>query len=120
MEPAVDMYPSLVELLEVWDHPLPESLIASLNQRYNEHGAEYTSDLIHTDGRLINQCMLKDSVEDAREELNDTIFNLLVACLKERSGVLERGIHSWKPRAALVVLVVAWQTLEGLSGQGSQ
>lgn len=111
MEPAVEMYPSLTELLEAWGHPLPKSLIASLSQRYNEHGAEYASRLTHDDGRIINQCMLKDSVVDAREELNDAIFNLLVACLKQESGI--REINSRKPRAALAHLLTAWETLEG-------
>lgn len=105
------MYPSLGELLTAYNHPLPASLIATLNQRYNAHGMEYVTELKHTDGRVINQCMQKDSILDAQEELNDAIFNILVVCLKQRLGRPPAGLHPWKPRAALRLLVEAWETL---------
>ncbi len=120
MEPAVEMYPSLDELIKTQHpHDLPPSLIASLSHRYNEHGMEYASSVKHTDGRMINQCMQKDSILDAREELNDTIFNLLVACLKQSLGQQPSDLYRWKPRAALSLLIQAWDILEGLSGQES-
>ncbi len=115
-EPAVEMYPSLGELVD--SMALPESLVVSLARRYNEHGMEYASSFKHDDGRIINQCMRKDSILDAREELNDAIFNLLVACLKQKEGYQQKGIHPWHPRAALNLLLQAWEMLSPLQASG--
>ena len=115
-EPAVEMYPSLVELVD--SMALPESLVASLRYRYNEHGMEYVSGYKHDDGRVVNQCMQKDSILDAQEELNDAIFNLLVVCLKQKEGYQQKGIHSWQPRAALNLLLQAWELLSPLQASG--
>ncbi len=112
MEPAVEMYPSLDELIRTQHpHDLPKSLIASLSLRYNQHGMEYASGVEHTDGRIVNQCMQKDSILDAREELNDAIFNLLVVSLKQALGHQQKGIYPWKPRSALSHLIQAWDLL---------
>ena len=119
-EPAVEMYPSLDELIAACDSmSLPDSLIQTLARRYNEHGMEYASSFKHEDGRVINQCMLKDSIFDAREELNDAIFNLLVVCLKQKVGYQQKGIHSWKPRSALSHLLQAWEMLSPLRASGT-
>lgn len=107
--PAVDMYPSLNELLEAYSAtPIPPQLIQDLFQRYNAHGMEYATELRQPDGKIINRCMLNDSVQDAREELTDAIFNLLVCCLKKDTAILEKEIHSWRPRAALAYAIKAW------------
>ena len=109
---AVEMYPSLDELLASYDSmTLPDSLVAMLSNRYNKHGMEYQSGLAHTDGRMVNQCMQTDSILDAREELNDAIFNLLVVCLKQNLGYQQKGIYPWKPRMALSQLILAWDSL---------
>ena len=116
-EPAVEMYPSLAELIT--GMALPDSLIASLARRYNEHGMEYASRIKHSDGRVVNLCMQKDSILDAQEELNDAIFNLLVVCLKQKEGYQQKGIYSWKPRQALSYLLQAWESLSPLQASGT-
>ncbi len=115
-EPAVEMYPSLGELVD--SMALPESLVASLRYRYNEHGMEYASSFKHDDGRIINRCMQKDSILDAQEELNDAIFNLLVAILKQGKGYQQKGIYPWQPRAALNLLIQVWGMLSPLQASG--
>ena len=122
VNPATDMYPSLDELIAAYSTStitLPESLVVSLRYRYNKHGMEYASEFIHDDGRIINQCMQKDSILDAQEELNDAIFNLLVACLKQKEGYQQKGIHSWHPRSALNHLLQAWTALSLSKASGT-
>ena len=122
VNPATEMYPSLDELIAAYSTftiTLPESLVASLRFRYNQHGMEYASVYKHDDGRIINRCMQKDSILDAQEELNDAIFNLLVVCLKQKEGYQQKGIHPWMPRAALNLLLQAWEMLSPLKASGT-
>ena len=117
VNPATEMYPSLAELIT--GMALPDSLIASLSYRYNQHGMEYASEYKHDDGRIINQCMQKDSILDAQEELNDAIFNLLVAILKQEKGYQQKGIYPWAPRQALNFAIQAWKTLSLSKASGT-
>lgn len=104
--PAVDMYPSLLEILDSYSAvPIPQKLIGELFERYNEHGMEYATEQRH-DGRIVNACMNRDSVQDAREELVDACFNLLIAIRKVREG--KGGEASWRPAAALGYVLRAW------------
>lgn len=105
--PAVDMYPSLQSLLDSYTTlPIPQELIGELRERYNKHGVEYATDQRSPDGRIVNACMNRDSVQDAREELVDATFNLLVQQLKVREG--KGGEVSWRPAAALGYVLRAW------------
>ena len=120
VNPTTEMYPSLDELIAACDSMvLPDSLIQTLARRYNEHGMGYASEFKHEDGRTINRCMLKDSILDAQEELNDAIFNLLVAILKQGKGYQQKGIHTWQPRAALSHLLQAWTALSPSKASGT-
>ena len=116
VNPATEMYPSLLELID--SMALPDSLIVSPSRRYNEHGMDYGSSVRHIDGRMVNQCMQKDSILDAQEELNDAVFNLLVTLFKQRLGHQQKGIHPWMPRAALNHLLQAWEMLSPLGASG--
>ena len=123
--PATDMYPSLNELLAAYgddaikNRIMPNSLIASLSHRYNEHGLEYATSQLHPDGRVTNKCMYDDSILGAQEELNDAIFNLLVVCLKQELGQQQKGIYSWMPRQALNYAIQAWESLSPLGASGT-
>lgn len=109
--PSVDMYPSLQNLLDSYTNvPVPPGLVAMLYERYNKHGMEYASDL-RRNGRIVNRCMARDSAEDAREELVDAVFNLLVVTFKHREGYLLEGAESWRPNVALGYALRAWATL---------
>ena len=110
------MYPSLDELIASLGEAtgivaLPESLIALLRYRYNEHGMEYATSQRHPDGRITNKCMYNDSIQDAQEELNDAIFNLLVAILKQGKGYRQKVLYPWAPRQALNFAIQAWISL---------
>lgn len=124
VNPATEMYPSLDELIASLGEAtgiiaLPEPLVALLRYRYNEHGMEYASEFKHDDGRIINRCMQKDSILDAQEELNDAIFNLLVAILKQEKGYQQKGIYPWAPRQALNFAIQAWASLSPLKASGT-
>lgn len=121
--PATDMYPSLDDLIVSLGEAtgiiaLPESLISSLRHRYNEHGMEYATSQRHPDGRITNKCMFSDSILDAQEELNDAIFNLLVAILKQEKGYRQKGVYPWAPRQALNFAIQAWEILSRSEASG--
>ena len=63
---------------------VPASLSAWITQRYEELGGKYLTDDIRADGRVVNACMNKDSVQDALEEVVDATFNVLVWLFKLR------------------------------------
>lgn len=97
------MYPSLEELLACYKTvPIPRDVQESLRERYDAHGWKYASGMLTSEGRPINTCMTKDSIENAREELIDATFNLLVAVFKE---------DKWQARSALAFTLDALHTL---------
>jgi len=83
MEPAsVAMYPSLRELLEAYTHTeVPEHVQKDLRERYDEHGWEYAT-TAKQGNRVVNACLVRDCLQNAREELVDAVFNLLAANMK--------------------------------------
>ena len=74
-------YPSIEELI-----PNPKiistGLLKMLTERYAELGPKYLTKEKHTDGRFINDCMNKNSAQDAIEEIVDAIFNVMVLRFK--------------------------------------
>lgn len=102
------MYPDIDDLVAISDYysQLPAALIESLKQRYAKGSAGYTSNRVHYDGRMINACMTKDSVQDATEEIVDAIFNLLVIVFKaSHAGTMLPG-HI---QTAFDKLIEVWQ-----------
>lgn len=83
MEPASKaMYPSLAEMLEAYTHTeVPEHVQKDLRRRYDEHGWEYATSLLNGN-RTVNACMMRNCLQEAREELIDAVFNLLAANMK--------------------------------------
>jgi len=65
---------------------IPESLAATIRQRYAELGSKYLTEATLEDGRKINSCMFKSSINDAIEEIVDAVFNTLVWLLKLRNS----------------------------------
>ena len=62
----------------------------------------------HVDGRYVNGCMFKSSVQDALEEIVDAVFNVLVWLLKLRSG--GRAVES--AHSALLGLIELYALLQ--------
>jgi len=109
---SVQMYPSLAELLAAYSYTdIPGEIVEELRHRYDAHGLEYTSYDFHPpDGRIINACMGHNSILEAREELTDAIFNLLVLNLKG---------ESWQAKSALAYTLHAWMVLSPRSASGT-
>lgn len=82
------VYPSFEELTPgVIRAVLPVTLYDVLEQRYKDLGPRYLTDQFYNDGRQINGCMFKSSVQDCLEEVVDAIFNTMVWMFKERIGL---------------------------------
>ena len=79
------VYPSIEELMpqEMYGM-IPASLAMDIQERYATLGEKYLTEQRHTDGRMINNCMFKDSAQDAIEEVVDAVFNTLVMIFKSR------------------------------------
>lgn len=81
-----EVYPSIDELM-------PSSILAripvmlahEIETRYETLGEKYMTDNRYQDGRFINGCMYKSSVQDALEEIVDAVFNTLVWLFKARN-----------------------------------
>lgn len=108
---SVAMYPSLMELLSVYLYTdIPEEIVVELRRRYDAHGWEYATGLSRVDGRVTNACMDADSRREAKEELTDAIFNLLVLHMKG---------ESWIAQAALAYVLHAWMLLSPQQDSGT-
>lgn len=78
-----NVYPSIDELLpRILSAHVPESLAEIIRERYDTLGEKYLTDAFHFDGRRINACMDKSSIQDALEEVVDAVFNTLVWIFK--------------------------------------
>lgn len=104
---SVAMYPSLDELLDALTESsrtmFGEPLRSELRRRYDLHGWEYDSGKKHTDSRPRNACLDNDSIADAREELVDAVFNLVVQLFKDKIGAK----RNWRARSALLYILTA-------------
>lgn len=90
-----DVYPNLEELLpEDIQAKIPISLFEEIRNRYETLGVKYMTDTQSDDGRFVNGCMYKSSIQDALEEVVDAVFNCLVWIFKERSGQMTEGTVS--------------------------
>lgn len=79
------VYPSIEELLPPdLQARVPASLDAWVRERYASLGDKYLTTDIMPDGRRVNSCMYKSSVQDALEEVVDAVFNVLVWLFKLR------------------------------------
>lgn len=65
---------------------LPASLVDEIKDRYATLGEKYLTDEYTQDGRRINACMTKSSWQDAREEVVDAAFNVLVQIFKDNNN----------------------------------
>lgn len=78
-----EVYPSISEILpEKLLGRMPFSLVSDIEERYEKLGGKYLTDELTEDGRRINACMNKNSVQDAIEEVIDAVFNVCVWMLK--------------------------------------
>jgi hypothetical protein len=76
------VYPSIEEILpEVLLARVPASLASIITERYRTFGSKYVTQDTYN-GRLVNSCMYKSSVQDALEEIVDATFNTLVWIFK--------------------------------------
>lgn len=84
---------------------LSQVLRAILTARYLKGAGAYATERLDPSGLPINACMEKDSMQDVIEETTDTIFNLLVECLKQGgnlaadsnlAGCLAIAIDLWR------------------------
>lgn len=90
-----NVYPSVQEILpSVMMSIIPASLAQEIDKRYTELGPKYVTDTVHDDGRKVNGCMFKSSVQDALEEVVDAVFNVLVWMFK-LENVTEPGNSSY-------------------------
>lgn len=96
MESVQTVYPSIDELLtSELQARVPQSLAEWITERYAVLGPKYLTDDMRFDGRRINACMNKSSVQDALEEVVDSVFNILVWLFKLRiSGRNTASAHS--------------------------
>lgn len=85
------VYPSAEEILpDIMLARVPASLASEIRERYELLGPKYVTDKVHTDGRLINGCMFKSSIQDALEEIVDCCFNVLVWIMKlDKAGTIQ-------------------------------
>lgn len=103
-----NVYPNIEELIpDILNHRLPVSLQESLQQRYSELGGKYLTEEEYVDGRLMNACMFRNSLQDAIEEVVDATFNTLVWMLKHRRN----GGHSAAAGEALMGLIELYALL---------
>jgi hypothetical protein len=77
------VYPNIDEILTpTLLSRIPANLAELIKERYVGLGQKYVTDVEHTDGRLVNACMFKSSIQDALEEIVDAVFNTLVWIFK--------------------------------------
>lgn len=78
-----EVYPSIDDLMpHVMLGLIPGALAQEIKERYENLGLKYLTNKRTEDGRWINACMDKSSVQDAREEVIDAVFNTLVWIFK--------------------------------------
>ena len=78
-----NVYPNAKEILPAHvRRRLPQDLVDDIETRYEELGPKYVGKNKYRDGRLVNQCMEKDSAQDALEEIVDAVFNVCVLGIK--------------------------------------
>lgn len=89
-----NVYPSINEILPTYLlSRVPSSLVEEIKERYAILGPKYVTEQIYSDGRSINGCMLKSSVQDAIEEVVDAVFNTLVWLTKLSHENDEQGFR---------------------------
>lgn len=70
---------------------MPYTLVEEIKERYSGLGTKYLTNDQMPDGRFINACMNKSSIQDALEEVIDAVFNILVAIFKISNDNSEEG-----------------------------
>lgn len=113
----VYVYPNIMELLspELQDR-IPESLAAWIRERYETLGEKYLTDKQYVDGRYINGCMFKSSIQDALEEVVDAVFNVLVWHFKLRILDTPRPDIQASAYSALIGLIELYALLKSEQG----
>lgn len=87
----LEVYPSIDELMpHVMLGFVPGALAQEVTERYENLGLKYLTNKKTEDGRWVNACMDKSSVQDCREEVIDAVFNTLVWIFKGSKS--EQGI----------------------------
>lgn len=61
---------------------IPASLAKELEERYENLGTKYLTEITHDDGRLVNQMMYTSRIQNCREEVVDAVFCILGWILK--------------------------------------
>ena len=90
-------WPSITELKgSPGNTKIPDSLMALIQKRYEEHAPEYISDEMHFSGKPYNKCMFGDSLQDCEEEIVDAVFNAMVYNMRAQLGA------TWKSNGKLV------------------
>lgn len=99
-----EMFPRIDEILTpAVRRRLNKEIIDQITTRYAEHGPEYISDKKLPDGRVVNQCMLKDSAQDAIEEVIDALFNTIILSMKQKyvGNILRHLVEAYNSLAML-------------------
>jgi hypothetical protein len=112
---TIDMdnaYPNTDELLpNMLLAKVPASLVLDITRRYKEYGPKYMTDGFHIDGRQINACMQRNSIQDAIEEVVDAVFNVLVWIFKLSKDNSAYGQHAGQQATSALAGLVDIYTL---------
>lgn len=113
-----EMYPSTQELLpDLLLSRIPSSLVDTIEERYNRLGPTYLTDKKHTDNRLINACMFRDSIQDCLEEIVDSVFNILVLIYKGRQYEPRIDDNAWSVLTGLIEIYSLLQVMKSQENQ---
>lgn len=104
-------YPSTAELFASTDGKfvVSDALRSSVEERYLRGRGPYGTDDLKDGWRVINSCMVNDSIELALEEVVDAVFNLLVANLKHANSDANPSVFRSLQHAILL-----WEELQDL------
>ena len=105
---AAEHYPGREELFQALEPRISvrTDMLEYIWARYIGGRAQYATTRTLSDGRIVNACMERDSLQDAIEEVADALFNLLV--LRMKTSETDRA---WI-NAVLVEASLLWRILK--------
>lgn len=74
----MNVYPSVEELMpNILKSRIPDTLARDIEERYTTLGGKYLTEKSHHDGRLINNMMFSNRIQECLEEVVDAVFCVL-------------------------------------------